>query len=68
VPLRVIQRALRQIGLEMTQQLAGRTTSRWLPVIGALGVAAYAYRDTRRVGHTAIELFSREVALEDDTA
>jgi hypothetical protein len=68
VPLRVIQRALRQIGLEMTQRLAGRTVSRWLPVVGALGVAAYAYRDTRRVGHTAIELFGREVALTDGTA
>jgi hypothetical protein len=68
VPRRVLQRALRQIGLKVAQRLAGRTVSRWLPVIGALGVAAYAYRDTRRVGHTAIELFSREVALEDDTA
>jgi len=36
-------------------------------VVGALGVAVYAYRDTVRVGHTAIELFSREVAREDDT-
>jgi uncharacterized protein (DUF697 family) len=67
-PLRVIQRALRQISLTMTQRLAGRTASRWLPVVGALGVAAYAYRDTMRVGHTAIELFSREVALEDGIA
>ena len=67
-PLRVIQRALRQIGLKMAQRLAGRTVSRWLPVVGALGVAAYAYRDTMRVGHTAIELFSSEVALEDDPA
>jgi hypothetical protein len=31
-------------------------------------MAAYAYRDTRRVGHTAIELFSRDVTRDDDTA
>jgi hypothetical protein len=68
VPQRVLRRALRQIGLKVTQRLAGRTVSRWLPVVGALGVAAYAYRDTRRVGQTAIELFSREVALADDPA
>jgi uncharacterized protein (DUF697 family) len=68
VPLGVIQRALRQVGLKMTQRLAGRTASRWLPVVGALGVAAYAYRDTRRVGHTAIELFSQEIALADNPA
>jgi len=66
VPQRVLQRALRQIGLTLVQRLAGRTASRWLPVVGALGVAAYAYRDTKRVGQTAIELFSREVALADD--
>jgi hypothetical protein len=29
--------------------------------------ALKAARDTKRVGHTAIELFSREVALADDT-
>jgi hypothetical protein len=68
VPQRVLRRALRQIGLKMAQRLAGRTASRWLPVVGALGVAAYAYRDTRRVGHTAIELFSREVTRADDPA
>jgi uncharacterized protein (DUF697 family) len=68
VPQRVLQRALRQVGLKMAQRLAGRTASRWLPVVGALGVAAYAYRDTRRVGQTAIELFGHEVALADDPA
>ena len=68
VPRRVLRRALRQVSLKMAQRLAGRTASRWLPVVGALGVAAYAYRDTRRVGQTAIELFSREVALADDPA
>ena len=68
VPQRVLRRALRQIGLKIAQRLAGRTASRWLPVVGALGVAAYAYRDTRRAGHTAIALFSRAVAREDDPA
>jgi hypothetical protein len=68
VPRRVLQRALRQVGLKMAQRLAGRTASRWLPVVGALGVAAYAYRDIRRVGHTAIELFSRDVVLADNPA
>ena len=66
VPQRVLRRALRQVGLKVAQRLAGRTASRWLPVVGALGVAAYAYRDTRRVGQTAIELFSRGAACADD--
>ncbi len=68
VPRQVLRRALRPVGLKVAQRLAGRTASRWLPVVGALGVAAYAYRDTGRVGQTAIELFSREVVLADNTA
>lgn len=59
--LRVLQAALRRIGIVTTQRLIGRGLSRWLPFIGAAGVAAYAYYDTRQVGRTAIDLFSRDI-------
>jgi hypothetical protein len=39
--------------------------SRWLPIIGALGVAAYAYYDTGKVAENAIEFFSSEIDVED---
>ena len=39
----------------------GSGASRWLPVIGAVGVGAYAYWDTSRVAKTAIDLFGRQV-------
>jgi hypothetical protein len=35
-----------------------------LPVVGALGVAGYAYYDTAQVAATAISLFEKDVARE----
>jgi hypothetical protein len=57
VPLRVIERAAAKIGVSVSKRLAGRGIARWLPVIGALGVGAYAYYDTGQVARTAIALF-----------
>lgn len=64
--LRVLQNALRRVGVIATQRLIGRGVSRWLPFIGAAGVAAYAYYDTRRVGGTAIDLFSSDIRVEGE--
>ncbi|MEO7432832.1 MAG: hypothetical protein ABIV12_12240 [Dokdonella sp.] len=58
VPLRVIERAAAKIGVHLSRRLAGRGIARWLPLIGALGVGAYAYYDTGQVARTAIALFS----------
>jgi hypothetical protein len=33
-------------------------------VVGALGVAAYAYYDTAQVAKAAIELFERDIEIE----
>jgi hypothetical protein len=41
----------------VARRIAGRGLSRCLPVVGAVGVAGYAFYDTMRVGETAIELF-----------
>jgi hypothetical protein len=64
--LRVLQNALRRVGIVTTQRLIGRGVSRWLPFIGAAGVAAYAYCDTRRVGGTTIELFTSDIEVEGE--
>ena len=37
--------------------MIAKSVARWLPVVGSLGVAGYAYYDTAQVGATAIELF-----------
>ncbi len=58
LPLRAIERVAAKIGVRLSRRVAGRGVSRWLPVIGAIGVGAYAYYDTRQVARTAIALFA----------
>jgi hypothetical protein len=48
-----------KVGGRIAKQTAGKGLSRWLPVVGAVGVGAYAWFDTERVARTAIELFER---------
>lgn len=55
----LLERLLRSVGVRISQRLAAGTAARWLPLIGALGVGAYAYYDTGQVARTAIELFSK---------
>ncbi len=62
----VAQRVAKQIGVKLTQRTLNKGISRWLPVIGALGVGAYAYYDTGQVAGTAIEMFEGEIASEGD--
>jgi hypothetical protein len=62
VPLRAIEKIAAKIGLSVSRRLAGRGIARWLPVVGALGVGAYAYYDTGQVARTAIALFGAEHA------
>jgi hypothetical protein len=61
----VVERVAKQIGVKLTQRTIGKGVSRWLPVVGALGVGAYAYYDTGQVASTAIEMFEGEIATMD---
>ena len=61
----LVQSMVKKLGLQITQGLVGKSASRFLPIIGAVGVGAYAYYDTTQVAKTAIELFSQEIILED---
>ena len=54
--MRVMQRVLRRIGVVVTERVVGRTISRWLPIVGAVGIGAYAFYDTAQVGKTSISL------------
>jgi len=44
--------------------VVGKSISRWVPLIGAAGVSAYAFYDTRQVGLTAMKLFEREQVID----
>ncbi len=59
--VRMLQLAARKIGVRVSQRALGAGISRWLPVIGAAGVAAYAYYDTLQVARSAVELFESDV-------
>lgn len=60
----VAQRVARQIGVKLTQRTLSKGLARWLPVIGALGVGAYAYYDTGHVANTAIEMFEGGIGID----
>jgi hypothetical protein len=44
------------VGMSLTQRVAGTTASRWLPLVGAVAVAGYAYFDTLQVARTAVKM------------
>lgn len=54
---RLMASLMRRIGVRVGQRVMGKGAARFLPVVGAVGVGAYAYYDTARVAMTAIELF-----------
>jgi hypothetical protein len=58
---RVMQRVLRRVGISVSERATGRAISRWLPVIGAVGIGGYAFFDTTQVGRTAVKLFRKEI-------
>ena len=56
----LLQSVAKKLGAKLTQALIGKGASRLVPILGALGVSAYAYFDTSQVAKTAIDLFSSE--------
>jgi len=61
----VIERIAKQIGVKVTQRALGEGLSRWMPIIGAVGVGGYAYYDTRQVAATAIAMLKSEIATDE---
>ena len=61
----MIQSVVQKLGVKVTQSVLGKGVSRFVPLIGAVGVGAYAYFDTRQVGRTAMDLFSSDIMVEE---
>lgn len=58
------EKILQKVGMQLTQRLATKAITRWLPIIGAIGVGAYAYYDTGEVAKTAIHTFESDLAFD----
>lgn len=58
VTQQVLKKIAEAIGVKVARRVAGKGLTRWLPVIGVVGVAGYAYYDTAQVGATALEMFA----------
>lgn len=65
-PLSALYAIANKIAIRIAQRSAGRIVTRWVPVVGALGVAGYVYVDTGKVADTAIELFEADVSIEGE--
>jgi hypothetical protein len=64
--LRVLQSVALRLGVKVTQRVIAKSVARWLPIVGSVGVAGYAYYDTAQVGATAVELFQHDSGSDGD--
>lgn len=64
--LKALQGLAQQLGLQVSKVVIGKSASRFVPLIGAVGVGAYAYFDTLQVARTAVELFEHQTVVDAD--
>lgn len=61
--LKVLESSLQKIGVRLTQRLLGKSVTRWLGPLAALGVAAYSYYDTGKVAQSSIDFFGSDLSI-----
>jgi hypothetical protein len=66
--VRMLQTIAERLGVKVSQRAIAKSAARWLPVVGSIGVAGYAYYDTSQVAATATELFADNVQFMRGTA
>jgi len=52
---------VRDLAVRAGQRYLGSAVSRWIPIVGAVGIGAYAYYDTTLVARAAMEVFARDI-------
>jgi uncharacterized protein (DUF697 family) len=55
--LKTLQYVAGKLGVKISERALASSAARWLPVVGSIGVAGYAYYDTAQVAETATGLF-----------
>jgi hypothetical protein len=61
---KIFETMLGKIGLRVGRSLLGERIARFVPLVGALLIARYSFKDTAQVGKTAEKLFSSRIDLE----
>lgn len=64
--LKALQSLAQQLGLHVTRSMLSKSAARWVPLLGAVGVGAYAYYDTLQVARTAQALFAQQSIIEEN--
>ena len=62
--LRVFQKIIEKVSINVTQRVIGQFISRWLPLIVSAAIGSYTYRDTKKVAANAIDAFEKEIEAE----
>jgi hypothetical protein len=61
--LKTLQLVARRLGVRVSERAIASSAARWLPIVGSIGVAGYAYYDTAQVAATATELFQKNLGF-----
>ena len=64
--IKVLQSIAQQIGIQVSKTVLSKSVSRFVPLLGAVGVGAYAYFDTLQVAKTAVELFEQTTTIDQN--
>jgi hypothetical protein len=65
--LRFLQNLAKMIGVQVSKTVISKGAARFVPLMGAVTVGAYAYFDTMQVAKTAVDLFERDIVIDADT-
>jgi uncharacterized protein (DUF697 family) len=63
--VQILQSIAQQLGMKVAKAALRKGAARFVPLLGAVSVGAYAYFDTLQVAKTAVELFEREITIEN---
>jgi len=58
---KVLQSIAQSLGVKVSQKVLSKGAARFVPLLGAVGVGAYAYFDTLQVAKTAAGLFAGDI-------
>ncbi|HNV60203.1 MAG TPA: hypothetical protein PKH72_11155 [Rhodoferax sp.] len=64
--LKFLQNMAKTIGVQVSKTVISKGASRFVPLLGAVTVGAYAYFDTLQVAKTAVDLFERDIVIDAD--